>query len=181
MAAENDATAALEGIKKLQHRITSSSAASASVLPLHAPTTQCTDLEADLMLSVKTLKSRNRIFGHLPTIEELINPSEERESEDNPQLNDDKIIAQVCHEKALEQGEIIEIESEEEEDEDMPPQVTTTKALEMCRILGSFCLNTGAGSAMELSKALRCFRAEMSWKYMQNMKQPTLADLWGSE
>jgi hypothetical protein len=73
--------------------------------------------------------------------------------------------------------------SEDEEDEDVLPQVTTTKALEMCRILGSFCLNTvtGAGSAMELSSVLFCFRAEVSWQHMQNMKQPTLADLWVSK
>ena len=36
-------------------------------------------------------------------------------------------------------------------------QVTTAKALEMCKILGSYCLSTSAGSAMELSKVLHCF------------------------
>jgi hypothetical protein len=56
----------------------------------------------------------------LPTIEELISPLEEHENEDNPQsLNNDKIVAQVHYEKALEQGEIIEIESKEEEDDDV--------------------------------------------------------------
>jgi hypothetical protein len=75
-------------------------------------------------------------------------------------------VAQVRYEKALKQGDIVEIESDEE-DEDMPPQVTTTEALEMCRVLGSFCLNTGAGSAMELSGVLRRFRAEVSQEYMQ--------------
>ena len=80
----------------------------------------------------------------------------------------------------MEQGEIIEIESENEEDEDMPPQVTTMEALEMCRILGSVCLNTGAGSAMDLSRALCHFQAEVSQQYTKNMKQLTLADLWGS-
>jgi hypothetical protein len=58
MAAENDATAALKGLKELRLRFTSSLAASASVvLPLHMPTTQCTDLEADLMSSITILKS----------------------------------------------------------------------------------------------------------------------------
>jgi hypothetical protein len=59
----------------------------------------------------------------------------------------------------LEQGEIIEINSEEEEEEDdnLLPQVTTAKALEMCQILSSFCLESGAGSAMELSRILHCF------------------------
>ena len=183
MAAENDATAALEQLKELRHASKSNpAAASSSILPLYAPTTQCEDLEADLMSSVKMLKSQNRIFGRLPTIAELISPPEEQESEDNLQrLNDDEIVAQVHYERAVEQGEIIEIESEDEEDENAPPQVTTTKALEMCKMLSGFCLDTGADSAMELSRVLRHFRAELSQEYMQNMKQPTLVDLWGSE
>ena len=71
-----------------------------------------------VMSSVKMLKSRNRIFGHLPTIAELISPPEEQESEDNLQgLNDNKIVAQVHYEKAVKQGEIVEIELEDKEDE----------------------------------------------------------------
>jgi hypothetical protein len=62
----------------------------------------------------------------------------------------------------LEQGDIVEIESEDEEDEDAPPQITITEALEMCRILGSFCLDTGVGNAMELTRALHHFQAEVS-------------------
>ena len=88
-------------------------------------------------------------------------------------LNDDEIVAQVHYEKALEQGEIVEIESEDEEDEDALPQVTTTKALEMC-------LESGTDSAMELSKVLHRFRAEVLLDSMQKMKQPTLVDRWGS-
>jgi hypothetical protein len=66
--------------------------ATSAILPLHARTTQFMDLEEDLMSSIKILKSRNRIFGSLPTIEELISPPEEHENEDNPQsLNDDEI------------------------------------------------------------------------------------------
>ena len=180
MVAEQDTITALEGINKLRHSLDPT--ASTTPLPLHVPTMQCADLEEDLMLSVKELKSRNRIFGPLPMIKELINPSEERENEDNSQiLDDDAIVAQVHYEKALEQGEIIEIESEEEkeENEDTLPQVTITKALEMCRVLDSFCLDNGTGIAMELSRVLHHLWAEVSWDYMQNMKQSTLVDLWG--
>jgi hypothetical protein len=178
-AAENDTAAALKIVKELRD---SSNSAASAVLPLHTRTAQCTDLEEDLMSSIKMLKSRNRIFGSLLTIEELISPPEERENEDNLQsLNDDEIVAQVHYEKALEQGEIIEIDSEEEEDDNLLPQVTTAKALEMCQILSSFCLESGAGSAMELSRILRRFRAEVSQDYMKNMKQSILVDLWGSK
>ena len=81
----------------------------------------------------------------------------------------------------MEQGEIIKIDSEEEEDDNLLPQVTTAKALEMCQKLSSFCLESGAGSAMELSRILHHFRAEMPQNYMKNMKQSTLVDLWGSK
>ena len=111
------------------------------------------------MLFIKMLKSQNQIFGSLLTIEELISPPEECKNEDNLQsLNDNEIVAQVHYKKALEQGEIIKIDSEEEEkdnDNNLLPQVTTAKALEKCQILSSFCLKSGAGSAMELSRILR--------------------------
>lgn len=182
MAAEKDATAALESIKALRQcpsNPTAPASLPATVLPLHAPTTQCADLEADLMSSIRELKSRNRIFGHLPTIEELINPPEERENESLQIFDsDDEIVHQVHYEKALEQGEIVEISSEDEEEDDAS-QVMTTEALEMCKKLGSFCLDTGVGSASELSKVLHRFRAEVSREYMKSLKQSTLVDLWG--
>ena len=37
-----------------------------------------------LMLKLDDLKSRNRVFGVPPTVDELLNPSEEREMEDSP-------------------------------------------------------------------------------------------------
>ena len=182
MAAENDTAAALKVVKELQD---SSNLAASAVLPLHAHTAQYTDLEEDLMSFIKMLKSWNRIFGFLLTIKELISLPEEHKNEDNLQsLNDDEIVAQVHYEKALEQGKIIKIdleEEEEEEDDNLLPQVTIAKALEMCWILSSFCLESGAGNAMELSRILHCFQAEVSQDYIKNMKQSTLVDLWESK
>ena len=102
MAAEKDTTAALESIKRLRQH-PSDPVASATVLPLHASTTQCKDLEEDLISSIKELKSRNRIFGSLPTIEELISPPEEQENESLQRFDsDNEIVAQVHYEKTLE-------------------------------------------------------------------------------
>jgi hypothetical protein len=98
----------------------------------------------------------------------------------NACLNNDEIVAQVHYEKALEQGKIVEIKSEDEENKDMLPQVTTMKALEMCKILNNFCLESDVYRAMELSKVLHCFQAEVLLDSMQKIKQPTLVDLWGS-
>ena len=71
-----------------------SAAASTSILALHAPTAQCIDLKANLMLSIKKLKTQNQIFGPLLTINELINPLKKQVSEDDLQiLNNDNVVA----------------------------------------------------------------------------------------
>jgi hypothetical protein len=93
--------------------------------------------------------------------------------------NDDKIIAQVYHERALEQGDIIEVESEDEEDEEVSPAITTPDALEMCKMIKGFCLKTGVDSALDVSQVLHHFQAKIWQEYSQNMKQPTLVDVWG--
>ncbi|KAG1767808.1 hypothetical protein EDD22DRAFT_741963, partial [Suillus occidentalis] len=64
MDAEGDIDAALNAIR----------------IPARPKTlTQVTSLETELMDSIDELKSRNRIFGKPPTVEELLDPVEERE------------------------------------------------------------------------------------------------------
>ena len=108
------------------------------------------------MASIEKLKDRNRIFGPLPAIEEVISPTEERENENITVPNDDdQIIAPVHHERAVEQGDIIEVESEDR------------------RVLSA------DDVALDVAQISRRFRAEVWQEYSQNMKQPTLVDMWG--
>ena len=70
--------------------------------------------------SVQRLKDRNRIFDELPTIDDIIDPVDEREDvEDSPHIfpnGETGIIKQVIHKEKVKQGEIIEIEDDEDDD-----------------------------------------------------------------
>lgn len=92
-------------------------------LPASRPP-QVVAIEKDLMEPVEELKTRKRVFGPLPSIEELVNPVEEQESfEDSPHAfpgGDLKIVGQVQHEIRVQKGEIIEIDDEDSDDEEDP-------------------------------------------------------------
>ena len=183
MSAENDTSVALENIKKLRLTSGLNPSNTSPDSPLHTPTTQCATLEADLMASVVELKSRNRIFGPLATIEELVNPVEEQENEDslNGPMNDANIVAQVRHEQALNVEEVSENEGSDDDDESEDRTQNgpgTTEMVEICQRLESVCLGTGVGNALELSKNLRRFRAELVRMRMANARQVTLDTLW---
>lgn len=183
MAAENDTSVALESIKKLRLTSCPNPCATPTTFPLHTPTTQCASLEADLMTSVAELRSRNRIFGPLITIEELVNPVEEQENQDSlngsTMMNDSDIIAQVRHEQALECGDVEEVVSEDDSEEDVAQDgLGTTEIIEICRQLENACLGTGVGNSLDLSINLRRFRAKLVQKRIENARQVTLDSLW---
>ena len=178
MAAENDTSIALENVKKLQ---LTSSLDSSTTSPMHAPTTQCADLEADLMASVVELKNRNRIFGPLATVEELVNPVEEQENEDslNEAIDDGDIVAQVHREQASNVEEVSEDERSDDESEDTTQNgLGTTEIVELCKQLETVCLGTAVGNALELTRNLRHFRAELLRTRMANARQVTLDSMW---
>ncbi|KAF8980840.1 hypothetical protein BDQ17DRAFT_1438749 [Cyathus striatus] len=60
------------------------------------------------MASVKELKQQNRIFGALPTLDELVNPQEEREVGESPyqfEGGDDDIVKEVEYEMAVDEDD----------------------------------------------------------------------------
>ncbi|KAG2159188.1 uncharacterized protein EDB93DRAFT_1325221 [Suillus bovinus] len=62
--------------------------------PQQVAADQLSSIEADLMQSVNDLKAHNHIFGQLPTLEELLDPTEEREVGEYPAFEGgDKAIA----------------------------------------------------------------------------------------
>ena len=69
--------------------------------------------EENLANSIKVLHQKNRIFGQLPTVEELVNPVEERENslDESPYAfpgGDKEIVQQVMLEQQVAQGEIMD-------------------------------------------------------------------------
>jgi hypothetical protein len=73
------------------------------------------------MQSVNDLKAHNRIFGTLPTIDELLDPAEEKATmEEFPAFKGgDKAIAdEVCHEIAIAKGEVIDVDADDDNADD---------------------------------------------------------------
>jgi hypothetical protein len=146
-----------------------------------AGTPQCKMLESQLLQSVAELKKRNRIFGKEPSIEDLVNPIEEKEigqSEFIFEGGDVEICSQVRREAAIARGEIIEIDSDDEDDEPQRPEMQISDMIRICHELEGVVLDSSAGCSLELSRNLRRFRAEMTRKEFRNMKQAGLQDFW---
>lgn len=148
---------------------------------MHAPTTQCADLEADLMASVVELKNWNQIFGPLATVEELVNPVEKQENKDslNEAMDDGDIVAQVHYEQASNVEEVSEDKRSNDESEDMTQNgLGTTEIVELCKQLETVCLGTKVGNALELTRNLHYFRAKLLRMRMANVRQVTLDSMW---
>jgi len=96
--------------------------------PKSATIPQITEAEQELMESVKELVKCRQIIGSPPTLEDLINPVEEREIGDSPyrfEGGDAEIVAVVQHEMAVARGDVIELEDSEDDAEDDVEDVPT--------------------------------------------------------
>jgi hypothetical protein len=176
MAAEEDVDMALDAINKIQ--LASNVAASPSANTLM---TQCKELEEDLMNSVADLKKHNRIFGEVPTLEQLVNPIEEQDVGESLYRfeGDDEIVALVRHEQAVECGEVVEIVSDEEGEEDQcNGDMGSADMIQSCERLKKACLSSVAGSSLEVLRVLCCFRAQLLQVDFQQAKQTMLTSIW---
>lgn len=171
MDAENDVSAALSTIKKIQLTFAS------DLSPVATKTPQAQQIEQDLMQSVMELKKRNRVHGTLLTLEELVNPLDEKEiGEDSLGHNDDEIVDQINREK--EGGTASDNESDSDADKEKEPPLGRQAAIHLCQQLESYCLEEGGEHVLELLYNLRRFRAQLRREDMQSAKQMTLEDLW---
>ena len=120
MAAEGNVMQATEAIDKLS---AATCTRTGLVIKFSARTKppQLESLEQDLSESVENLKGRNRIFGDLLTLNELLDPIEEKENfnTDASVFEDDvAIIAEVHHREALRNRDVIEVDSDDDDDGD---------------------------------------------------------------
>ncbi|KAH9044898.1 hypothetical protein EDB83DRAFT_2553854 [Lactarius deliciosus] len=141
---------------------------------------QLVTIEKDLMASVEDLRKRNRIFGELPTIDELTDPIQERRVlEDSPYAfpgGDKEIVEQVLHEGRVQRGEVIEVEDsdgDEDDDEDPDAHVTRRDAIALVAQLERLTIKFGEveGNTVELSQQLRQFRVHLLHDDLVNSKQ----------
>ena len=74
---------------------------------------QIVEAEKDLMDSIDDLVKRKRIIGPPPTLDDLVDPIEEREVGDSPyrfEGGNGEIVAEVLHEMAVARDEIIDLD-----------------------------------------------------------------------
>ncbi|KIJ26213.1 hypothetical protein M422DRAFT_55619 [Sphaerobolus stellatus SS14] len=134
MEAERDVAKALENLSKLTMKFLGCTVSnlpmgtmSTDPAPIHPPADlqaappQLKELENGLQDAVNKLKQHKRIIGTLLTLDEMLNPVEETEigmSQYRFDGGDAEIVATVQHEMAVQNGETIEIDSDEEEEEE---------------------------------------------------------------
>ncbi|KAJ7660540.1 hypothetical protein B0H17DRAFT_1185332 [Mycena rosella] len=92
-------------------------------------------------------------------------------------------LAQVQHEAAVEQGEVIEIDNEDSEleDEEKSPEMTTAEVMKLCCTLKTVCLSKrDPTQSMELSRALRQFWGNIQREETKNARQLSLSEAGGA-
>lgn len=180
---EGLAVAAIENMRLTVISLHNPTTSSPVPTPSLAMTQQSNDLEKDLAEAVTRLKERNRIFGKVPTLAELLDPMEERvvgESEFVFEGGIEEIVAQVYEEKAIAEGRVIEIDDSDSEDEPdgSKPAVGVPEMLQMCQLLEKAALDSGVEGSLDLSQSLRRFRARLVRVELKEAKQTMLDKMW---
>jgi len=137
---------------------------------------QLSAAEQELMGSINGLKERKRIFGTLLTIDEILDPAEERDNGDllNFEGGDKAIADEVRCEIAVVNGEVVEIDSDDESEED-GPSFTRAELLKLRQQLETGCMQHGDPQfSLNLTSQLRLFRAKLRREELLNAKQTSI-------
>jgi hypothetical protein len=181
MDAENDVAKAQQALRQCAE--TSGRPKLIIRLPPTRPP-QLVAAETSLLTCVQSLKDRNRIFGDLPTIDELIDPISENEIlTDSPYAfpgGDLEIVAEVEHEERVRNGEI----TDESDDGGEEPECTLsrTEAVILSGQLEHAAL-TYLGDNIDISwaliESLRKFRAQLKRDDLLNSQQTSITSYFG--
>lgn len=147
--------------------------------PVATKSQQPLSVKEDLMGKVKLLKSHNHIFGDVPTVEELLDPVEEREQEEAVMDGSVKgIIKQVQKELAEVNREVIEVDESDGDDEheaDKSPVQSCHNLISHCQQLVQSCMQYGdPQTSLDLANQLLKFRAVLRRDELLNSTQTTL-------
>ena len=117
------------------------------------------------------------------TLEEILNPIEEREVgnlEYRFEGGEDEIVDQVNHEMALKRGEIEEIESDDEEEDEQEEDIGIGELRGLCEKVERLSLKYGdSETCLDLSRSLRQFRIQLRRVETAKARQ-TLLNEWFS-
>jgi hypothetical protein len=149
--------------------------------PTSISDSQIIEAEKDLMNTVEELVKRKQIIGPPPTLEDLVDPIEERETGDSPyrfEGGDAEIVAEVQREMAIARGEIIELndsDNDSDEDNDDKYHLPCREVINLCALLEKVCINYGdLDSSLELPRHLRSYRAQLQRDDLLNCTQSSL-------
>ncbi|KAJ3978462.1 hypothetical protein F5890DRAFT_1560290 [Lentinula detonsa] len=140
------------------------------------------NVENELMGHVKELRKRNRIHGEPLTVDEIVDLVEEAETGEEGQYGEnaeEKIVDQVQYERAVKNGEIIEVD-DEDDDGDTPPDISLRELLATCQTLQTQCLTQSledpklAEQGMELMEQIWRFKGVVQKHSTKNAKQVQL-------
>jgi len=147
--------------------------------PTQKPT-QLLSAELEVMESVHHLRERNRIHGKLSSVDEIIEPPEERDLPESILDGGVKVIAdEVRREMAIANGEIIDIDEDDEDDEDdasVTAALPRGELIQLCKQLEAGCMHYGGDPqfSVNLSHDLIKYRALLQREEFLTAKQTTL-------
>ena len=183
MSCEEDSTQAIKVVELLALQALASPTITLS-LPTVLLSPDQQSIETQLMECVTELVKRKHIFGTPPTLDELVDPVEEKVIPLAIALpgDEEEIIALVRREADIRSGKIpMEIDDKSEDDGDVigsGEDMSQAELLELCAKLEGACIGASAFDAMNLVKELHIFQGELRQEETMNAKQITLEDAW---
>ena len=115
------------------------------------------------------------------TVDELVNPVQEQEILDESPYafpgGDVEIVKQVTHEQQVEQGDVVEVDSDDNDGGNNPTgSLSRHKAIDLITKLEPLAINHGnnASNSLKLVNLLWQFRAHLHHEDALNSKQTTL-------
>ena len=111
---------------------------------------------------LQELTTRRRIIGIPLTIDEILEPQEEKNiGEVTAYEDDDAIVAEIQRRQRIRNGELVEEDSDDEDEGDQP-KLCAAELIPLCEKLEAACIaRAGADSSLDLIHGLRAFRATL--------------------
>ena len=132
------------------------------------------------MQLIDNLKEQNCIFDKLPTIDELLDSAEERDMEESSTFEggDKEIADAVCHEVAISNDEVINVDSDDDnsdDNDDTHLSVTCMDLINLCQHLEASCMQYGdLQFSLNLSSQLHVFHAKLQQEQLMTTTQTSL-------
>jgi hypothetical protein len=130
------------------------------------------------MDSIDNLVKQRRITGPPPTLEDLVDPIEEHEVGDSPYTfegGDAEIVAEVLHEMAVAQGEVIELDDDDDGEDDEDKDLSHDEVINLCALLEKACIGYGDNDiSLELQHHLHRYRGQVQHEHLLNCTQSSL-------